>query len=211
MSDEIARTTRNRSNTRQRLLEAAAAVFAEIGVGAASVEMITERAGFTRGAFYSNFDSQDDLFFQLVQWVSENKLGEVSDRVRELEAEGLAGMPVDVVLHRILEAVVGDAVGVRVMSEFRSRAMRDERTAAAYRKWQRDLGERVEGLVADVARGTGLELTLPSAELADIVMIIWEGTAVEGVIEGLDQEPLTALILKRTVAVVSALVAANTA
>ncbi len=50
-----------REETRQRLFEAAAAVFAEQGIGAASVEAITSAAGLTRGAFYSNFDGKDDL------------------------------------------------------------------------------------------------------------------------------------------------------
>jgi len=47
--------TRSRENTRARLLEAAAQVFAEAGLDGASVEAVCERAGFTRGAFYSNF------------------------------------------------------------------------------------------------------------------------------------------------------------
>jgi AcrR family transcriptional regulator len=36
-------------------------VFAEYGVGAASVEQIASAAGFTRGAFYSNFDGKEQL------------------------------------------------------------------------------------------------------------------------------------------------------
>jgi AcrR family transcriptional regulator len=36
-------------------------VFAEQGIGAASVEAITSAAGLTRGAFYSNFDGKDEL------------------------------------------------------------------------------------------------------------------------------------------------------
>lgn len=50
-----------RQETRQRLFEAAAAVFAEQGIGAASVEAIASAAGLTRGAFYSNFDGKDEL------------------------------------------------------------------------------------------------------------------------------------------------------
>ena len=53
--------TRSRENTRARLLEAAAQVFAEAGLDGASVEAVCERAGFTRGAFYSNFESKDEL------------------------------------------------------------------------------------------------------------------------------------------------------
>jgi AcrR family transcriptional regulator len=59
MSRERIRPTRQ--DTRQHLFEAAAEVFAAEGIGAASVAAITAAAGLTRGAFYSNFDSKDDL------------------------------------------------------------------------------------------------------------------------------------------------------
>ena len=48
--------TARRAATRERLIDAAIDVFAEKGVLGASVEEICEDAGFTRGAFYSNFD-----------------------------------------------------------------------------------------------------------------------------------------------------------
>jgi AcrR family transcriptional regulator len=50
-----------REETRQRIFAAAAGVFAEHGVAAASIEQIAAAAGFTRGAFYSNFSSKDEL------------------------------------------------------------------------------------------------------------------------------------------------------
>lgn len=59
MSRERTRPTRD--DTRARLFEAAARVFEEQGIQAASIEAITEEAGFSRGAFYSNFASKDDL------------------------------------------------------------------------------------------------------------------------------------------------------
>lgn len=55
------------AQTRQALLDAAARVFAERGFAASSVEAITEAAGFTRGAFYSNFESKEQLFAELLQ------------------------------------------------------------------------------------------------------------------------------------------------
>jgi AcrR family transcriptional regulator len=57
--------TKRRPQTQQRILEAALDVFAEAGFQAASIEEICRRAGYTRGAFYSNFASRDELFFAL--------------------------------------------------------------------------------------------------------------------------------------------------
>jgi AcrR family transcriptional regulator len=53
--------------TRAALLDAAAHEFVARGFQGASVEAIAERAGFTRGAFYSNFSSKDELFAELLQ------------------------------------------------------------------------------------------------------------------------------------------------
>jgi AcrR family transcriptional regulator len=49
------------------LLAAAAGVFYRRGFEAASVEEITAEAGFSRGAFYSNFESKEQLLVELLQ------------------------------------------------------------------------------------------------------------------------------------------------
>jgi AcrR family transcriptional regulator len=56
-----ARTRPTRDETRRRLFDAAGRVFESQGIAAASIEAIAEAAGFTRGAFYSNFASKDEL------------------------------------------------------------------------------------------------------------------------------------------------------
>ena len=56
-----ARVRPTRDETRERIFTAAAGVFAEHGVAATTVEQIAAAAGFTRGAFYSNFDTKDEL------------------------------------------------------------------------------------------------------------------------------------------------------
>jgi AcrR family transcriptional regulator len=64
------------AQTRAALLEAAGRVFVSHGFQGASVERITAEAGFSRGAFYSNFSSKEELFAELLQ-----------DRVYSLYAE----------------------------------------------------------------------------------------------------------------------------
>ena len=55
------------AETRERLLDAAERVFLRRGLQGSSVEEISAEAGFTRGAFYSNFKSKDELFVELLQ------------------------------------------------------------------------------------------------------------------------------------------------
>ena len=69
MARSTTRLTRSESQARTRaaLIRAAGEVFVERGFHAASVEAIAERAGFTRGAFYSNFSGKEELFAELLQ------------------------------------------------------------------------------------------------------------------------------------------------
>jgi AcrR family transcriptional regulator len=57
----------SRELTQQRLLDAAQKVFAKKGLDGASVEDIAAAAGYTRGAFYSNFASKNDLFIEMLR------------------------------------------------------------------------------------------------------------------------------------------------
>lgn len=61
------RTRPTREETREKLFQAAAEVFEEQGIGAASIEAIAAAAGLTRGAFYSNFDSKDELIAAMLE------------------------------------------------------------------------------------------------------------------------------------------------
>jgi AcrR family transcriptional regulator len=61
------RTRPTRDDTREKLFEAAARLFEEQGIGGASIEDIAAAAGFTRGAFYSNFKSKDELIISMIE------------------------------------------------------------------------------------------------------------------------------------------------
>src|SRR5215212_8665685 len=78
MAVRLSRAER-REQTRQELLSAAEACFVSRGFHASSVDEVAERAGFTKGAVYSNFDSKEDLFFAVYE-------RRVDRRVEEMEA-----------------------------------------------------------------------------------------------------------------------------
>jgi AcrR family transcriptional regulator len=61
------RTRPTRDDTCEKLFEAAARVFEDQGIGGASIEAIVAAAGFTRGAFYSNFNSKDELIIAMIE------------------------------------------------------------------------------------------------------------------------------------------------
>lgn len=65
----MARLTREESQaiTRAKLLENAVRVVAAEGYEGASIDKIAEAAGFSKGAFYSNFSSKEELFLELLE------------------------------------------------------------------------------------------------------------------------------------------------
>jgi AcrR family transcriptional regulator len=61
-----------RQQTRARLIDSALHVFAEQGYDHATVEDISEAAGYSKGAYYFHFQSKEDIFLELVAiWVEE--------------------------------------------------------------------------------------------------------------------------------------------
>ena len=66
--------------TRARFIQSAEKIFARDGFEAAKLEELAADAGYTRGAFYANFDSKEDLFFALLE-------KEISARIAALEQE----------------------------------------------------------------------------------------------------------------------------
>lgn len=57
----------SQARTRSRLLDAAAAEFAANGLERTSIERIAQRAGFTRGAFYSHFADKTSIALALLE------------------------------------------------------------------------------------------------------------------------------------------------
>ena len=193
--------TARRRKTRDRLIDAAYEVFAETGVHAASVEMITERAGFTRGAFYSNFATKEELFFALAE--RENRL-----RFERLQ-EGVDAILPDVDPTALTEATLGDLVTqflvlqgddrrwCLVQSEFKLLAMRDAAVGVSYLAYQRDflvqLADRIDAAIGSV----GLRFTIEPLAAVRIIVNVYESAMQEAILEGSDDGSVSAPPLAR--------------
>lgn len=66
--------TARRQRTRNRLLGAAVIAFARRGIVSTPIEELCEEAGMTRGAFYSNFKSIDELVVNLIDCAVEHTI-----------------------------------------------------------------------------------------------------------------------------------------
>ncbi|GAA1915927.1 TetR/AcrR family transcriptional regulator [Microbacterium aoyamense] len=190
---DVGVTTRRREATRQKLLDAAAQVFAEVGLDAASVEAICEAAGFTRGAFYSNFETKDELFLELVGRVARERVDAVRGRVSELEREGvLTEVPADPlrIVQGVLDVSADDRLGVLLMSEIRIHALRNPALAAAYLAQEAEMLRNVEHIITDIGRAGTLRFRMPAEQCARLLLTVWENTSVRGVMAGLSNEEM---------------------
>jgi AcrR family transcriptional regulator len=70
-----------RDETRTRLIDAAVEVFVARGISGASVEDITDAAGFSRGAFYSNFSDKDELVTALIARMTDESVAAIEDNL----------------------------------------------------------------------------------------------------------------------------------
>ncbi len=193
MSEAGAATTRRREATRQKVMDAAAEVFAEVGLDAASVEAICERAGFTRGAFYSNFESKDELFLELAGRVARERVAAVRSRVSELERDGgLDEAPGNAfeIVQDVLDISADDRLGVLLMSEIRIHALRNPELAAAYLAQEEEMRDSVAQIITDIGRAGTLRFRIPPRECALLFLTVWETSSVRGAMAGLDYDEM---------------------
>lgn len=172
------RVTKRRPETRARLLEAATIAFAEHGFGNVSIEQITAAAGFSRGAFYSNFGSVEELFFALY----EERAAVIAAQVAQAltAPSGTVAQLVD----QVLTALTVDRQWILVKTEFLLHAARNPQVAqalAGHRDALRDV------LAAHLAAAVNTD-TLPSAlqspeRLARAVITIHEGAMLQVLID----------------------------
>ncbi len=72
--------------TRGRFLQAAEKIFARDGFDAAKLEEIATEAGYTRGAFYANFDSKENLFLALLEREISSRIANLRKHVTKYES-----------------------------------------------------------------------------------------------------------------------------
>jgi AcrR family transcriptional regulator len=165
--------------TRERLVDAAARVFAERGYHAATLEEVARAAGFSTGAVYSNFENKEDLFLALAD-------RQISGRAEQAQAVAAAAAE-----HgsfddpQRLEAAIAswfrsfideNQEWPLLFYEFWSYGVRNRRLRSEFDARRRAAREAIVRPLAKAAEAQGLVLRYPPEQLA---------AALSGVINGL--------------------------
>ncbi|WP_069772095.1 TetR/AcrR family transcriptional regulator [Streptomyces sp. LUP30] len=166
------RVTRRRARTRANLLDAAFAVFAAKGFGRVSIEEVCDAAGYSRGAFYSNFASLDELFFALYQ----ERADLIARQVAEALADGGPDLAVPASVDRVTEVLLLDLDWLLVKTDFLVHAARDATVAQTLLEHR----TRLRGAIADRLARTPLPAVLGDADsAAHAVVAAYDGVTTQ--------------------------------
>ena len=110
--------------TRSKLMEAASRVFSCKGMQQGSIDEVAEEAGYTKGAFYANFKSKEELFLAMLDESFEERIKvteETFEREEEFPPEQARRAAAD-----FARASHRDEEGERLFLEFASYALQNE-------------------------------------------------------------------------------------
>jgi AcrR family transcriptional regulator len=169
-----------RGTARERLLDAAARVFAERGYRAASVEDVAVEAGVTKGALYWNFKSKEDVLFALLD-------ERVDQPVQALIEHARATAGDEATTRIVSETMAGVMDEQRQMMlltiEYWSLAARDPVLQERYVTRQRAFRESVAHAVAAYSQATEVPLGMPASQLATALVSLASGLAMERIVD----------------------------
>jgi AcrR family transcriptional regulator len=140
------------------------------------VETIAEAAGFTRGAFYSNFSSKEELFFALMDREKTMRLEQlntggaqfltplVGEQGGELRDEDMLRT-----ITRILELQSDDRRWWLVQAEFQLMALRDHTIAADYLRYHDEFFADLTEIVVEALSSAGRRFIIDSEEAVRVI------------------------------------------
>jgi len=171
------RVTKRRAETRSRLLDAAFRVFAAKGFGAARIEDVCEAAGYTRGAFYSNFSTLDELFFALYDERAAIIAAQVSEALTVDETEQIEPA-IPAVIARTAATLLLDRDWLLVKTDFLLYAARHPEVATRLAEHRTQLRTAIENRLRTVAMALKPEVAAPA------VVAAYDGVTVQLLLDG---------------------------
>lgn len=161
---------RRRENTRARLLAAAIEVFAERGIRRVTVDDLVGAAGYTRGAFYSNFSSIDEVFIAAFEHQAEQMLAAVRAAVDAVPAGEFSLDSIGAALDSLRPF---GRQWYLVHTEFVLLAVRNEETRELLGEHSRRFRGEIVELVADALGRLGRRSTIPLEQLTETLIALY--------------------------------------
>ena len=158
---------RKRENTRARLVEAAADVIATKGIAATRIDDVVGEAGFTRGAFYSNYSSLQEVLTEAIIARANALMERVTAAVEAMEAPTMES------LMEMLDSIRPEARAIHLLtSEYTLYRLRhpDSPQMAAGRE---ELIARFSEIIEKVLARMGRRPAVSTTSLADVICLLY--------------------------------------
>jgi AcrR family transcriptional regulator len=154
--------------------------FASHGFAGATIDMIADAAGFTKGAVYSNFGSKDDLFFALLDAQVKARAALITKLTEQVGANKGPESAAPAVGKALTQTIRENTDYELLFIEYLLRAARDPQIRARFVKHRRTLIDQTMNAIIDPAAlaGTGLS---PEA-LTTLLVALMNGFAIEEII-----------------------------
>ncbi|MHB8301968.1 MAG: TetR/AcrR family transcriptional regulator [Acidobacteriaceae bacterium] len=165
----------SRLRTRERLLGSAAQIFAKSGYAGATVDAIAENAGYSKGAFYSNFDSKEAIFLELLEG---HKRREIAD-LEQILASGSTAKGMLEKVRGYYTQVEADLDWGLLSAEFQMQASRDPAFAKLFSRLFAVHRDSLSRLIQDLFTKLGRPLPIDPQGLANVLMAMAVGLSLQ--------------------------------
>ncbi len=169
-----------RGQTRQRLLSSALEVFEARGYAESSLEEISERAGYTRKAVYSNFSGKSELLLEIVEARFHSHIARIEALLDDEASTERKTLDVGSMLADYLSR---ERAWGKLFHEFCSVASRDEEIGSRFRACFRARKEALVRLLEGEVRRSGIALPVPAERLVMGVCALFTGLSLEKTID----------------------------
>ncbi len=168
------------AHTRSCLMESAAKVFSRRGLQQASIDEVAEDAGFTKGAFYANFKSKEELFLAMLD-------ERFAERLEQIERAAASDADMDRQVRQasadFTRYITDDPEWQRLFFEFSAYAARNEDFRQELVTRYRSLRERIAQVYARSAEQAGVDPPVPVEDVAVMTFAMANGIALEKLLE----------------------------
>jgi AcrR family transcriptional regulator len=165
----------SRKQTRARLLDSAQRIFARHGFAGASLDRIAEDAGFSKGAVYSNFESKEALFLELLK----SRMTEEAAAVRELLERGGDFAGILKALKQRYSTQEGKVALALLSAEFQLHASRNPEFAEPFAALYRDQRKAIAELLRLLAQKAGVPVPAHLNDHATTLIALSHGIALQ--------------------------------
>ncbi|MDV6328836.1 TetR/AcrR family transcriptional regulator [Idiomarina sp. PL1-037] len=180
MTHTARRLTRReqQEQTRFRLIDAANQMFAEGGVVSASLRNLCARAGFSQGAFYSNFTSKDELLLAVIESHIQQEVSLMQELVSKPDSEDI-DETLDWLACRLSELALDPSWSL-LSVELQLHSRRDPNFAARSEKVKMASLKQFTTLLENLINRHNLVAAIPTFDLARGLYALWSGLALQG-------------------------------